>query len=106
MTWSKPSEWMHRILQVRGLPEVCRPGLGPPLAGEEVAAFRGRSLKADAYAYTFLDATYCKARVKGRVVSQRLWSSMRSVPTATGKSSASTSVTARTARSGPRSCAP
>jgi hypothetical protein len=26
----------------------------PPLAGEEVAAFRGRSLKDDAYPYVFL----------------------------------------------------
>ena len=37
---------------------------------EEVAAFRGRSLKSDAYPYVFLDATYCKARVNRRVVSQ------------------------------------
>ena len=37
---------------------------------EEVAAFRGRSLKADAYPYVFLDATYCKARINRRVVSQ------------------------------------
>ena len=37
---------------------------------EEVAAFRGRSLKEDAYPYVFLDATYCKARVNRRVVSQ------------------------------------
>jgi transposase-like protein len=37
---------------------------------EEVAAFRGRSLKADAYPYVFVDATYCKARVNRRVVSQ------------------------------------
>ena len=37
---------------------------------EEVAAFRGRSLKDDAYPYVFLDATYCKARVNRRVVSQ------------------------------------
>ncbi len=37
---------------------------------EEVAAFRGRSLKGDAYPYVFLDATYCKARVNRRVVSQ------------------------------------
>ena len=34
------------------------------------AAFRGRSLKDDAYPYVFLDATYCKARVNRRVVSQ------------------------------------
>ena len=37
---------------------------------EEVAAFRGRSLKGDAFPYVFLDATYCKARVNRRVVSQ------------------------------------
>jgi len=37
---------------------------------QEVAAFRGRSLKDDAYPYVFLDATYCKARVNRRVVSQ------------------------------------
>lgn len=37
---------------------------------EEVAAFRGRSLRSDAYPYVFLDATYCKARVNRRVVSQ------------------------------------
>jgi len=37
---------------------------------EEVAAFRGRSLKDDAFPYVFLDATYCKARVNRRVVSQ------------------------------------
>ena len=39
---------------------------------EEVAAFRGRSLKDDAYPYVFLDATYCKARVNRRVVSQAI----------------------------------
>lgn len=37
---------------------------------EEVAAFRGRSLKEEAYPYVFLYATYCKARVNRRVVSQ------------------------------------
>ena len=37
---------------------------------EEVAAFRGRTLKGAAYPYVFLDATYCKARVNRRVVSQ------------------------------------
>jgi putative transposase len=37
---------------------------------EEVAAFRGRTLKGEAYPYVFLDATYCKARVNRRVVSQ------------------------------------
>jgi transposase-like protein len=37
---------------------------------EEVDAFRGRSLKDAGYPYVFLDATYCKARVNRRVVSQ------------------------------------
>ncbi len=36
----------------------------------EVAAFRDRSLAEIAYPYVFLDATYCKARVNRRVVSQ------------------------------------
>ncbi|MBB5779365.1 hypothetical protein HD596_006121 [Nonomuraea jabiensis] len=37
---------------------------------EEVAAFRDRSLADQHYPYLFLDATYCKARVNRRVVSQ------------------------------------
>src|SRR4051812_30521165 len=37
---------------------------------EEVDAFRDRSLAGIAYSYVFLDATYCKARVNRRVVSQ------------------------------------
>jgi len=36
----------------------------------EVAAFRDRSLAAQQFPYVFLDATYCKARVDHRVVSQ------------------------------------
>ena len=36
----------------------------------EVAAFRDRSLAAQRFPYVFLDATYCKARVDHRVVSQ------------------------------------
>ena len=36
----------------------------------EVAVFRDRSLIDQAYPYVFLDATYCKARVNRRVVSQ------------------------------------
>jgi putative transposase len=36
----------------------------------EVAAFRDRSLSGQAFRYVFLDATYCKARVDHRVVSQ------------------------------------
>jgi putative transposase len=37
---------------------------------EEIHAFRDRSLSATAFPYVFLDATYCKARVNRRVVSQ------------------------------------
>ena len=37
---------------------------------EDVAAFRDRPLDGCAYPYVFLDATYCKARVAHRVVSQ------------------------------------
>ncbi|WP_432549102.1 IS256 family transposase, partial [Kineococcus arenarius] len=36
----------------------------------EVAAFTSRPLDAQATPYVFLDATYCKARLRGRVVSQ------------------------------------
>jgi len=36
----------------------------------EVEAFRTRPLDAQATPYVFLDATYCKARLRGRVVSQ------------------------------------
>src|SRR4051812_1036316 len=36
----------------------------------EVAAFRDRSLAEQPFPYVFLDATYCKARVNRRVVSQ------------------------------------
>src|SRR3954471_19464570 len=36
----------------------------------EVGAFRDRTLADTAYPYVFLDATYCKARVNHRVVSQ------------------------------------
>ncbi len=37
---------------------------------EEVGAFRDRSLDQTAFPYVYLDATYCKARVGRRVVSQ------------------------------------
>jgi putative transposase len=36
----------------------------------EVAAWRGRDLGEQAMPYVFLDATYCKARINGRVVSR------------------------------------
>jgi putative transposase len=38
----------------------------------EVALFRDRSLAAQPFRYVFLDATYCKARVNHRVVSQAI----------------------------------
>jgi transposase-like protein len=38
----------------------------------EVAAFRDRDLTSMGYPYVFLDATYCKARVNHRVVSQAI----------------------------------
>ena len=38
----------------------------------EVAAFRDRSLAGQPFRYVFLDATYCKARVDHRVVSQAI----------------------------------
>lgn len=37
---------------------------------EQIAVFRDRPLESIAYPYVFLDATYCKARVNHRVVSQ------------------------------------
>lgn len=36
----------------------------------EAAVFRDRDLSESTFPYVFLDATYCKARVGGRVVSQ------------------------------------
>jgi transposase-like protein len=39
---------------------------------QEVGAFRDRSLADTTYPYVFLDATYCKARVNHRVVSQAI----------------------------------
>ncbi|RQP08938.1 MAG: IS256 family transposase [Microbacteriaceae bacterium] len=39
---------------------------------EDVAAFRERPLDQTAYPYVFVDATYCKARVGRRVVSQAI----------------------------------
>jgi putative transposase len=39
---------------------------------EEVAEFRDRTLAAQDFPYVFLDATYCKARVGHRIVSQAI----------------------------------
>jgi putative transposase len=71
----------------------------------EVGAFRDRSLAGQAFPYVFVDATYCKARVNRRVVSQ-------AVVVATGVCGDGRRevlglgwATARTGRSGRRSCA-
>jgi putative transposase len=71
----------------------------------EVAAFRSRPLAHTAFPYVFLDATYVKARVDSRVVS-------RAVVIATGVTAdggrevlGCEVATARTAPSGPHSCA-
>lgn len=69
----------------------------------EVGAFRDRDLSAMEYPYVFLDATYCKARVITGSCPKRSWSRSGSPPTGGGKSLASTSATARTRVSGPRS---
>jgi len=71
----------------------------------EVAAFRDRSLAEQPFRYVFLDATYCKARVGHRVVSQAVVVATGVAATGGGRCSASMSATARTARSGRRSCA-
>ena len=73
---------------------------------EQVAVFRDRDLASVDYPYVFLDATYCKARVNHRVVSQ-------AVVLAVGVASDgrrevlgfATSVTPRTRASGPGFCA-
>jgi hypothetical protein len=39
---------------------------------DEVGAFRDRSLAGQTFLYVFVDATYCKARVDRRVVSQAI----------------------------------
>jgi putative transposase len=70
----------------------------------EVAAFRDRSLAGQPFRYVFLDATYCKARVDHRVVSQAVVVATGSLLMDAGRSSVSMSVTARTAPFGPRSC--
>jgi transposase-like protein len=71
----------------------------------EVAAFGSRSLAHTSFPHLFLDATYLKARVDGRVVSRAVVIATGSPPTAAARCWAWTSATARTARSGRRSCA-
>lgn len=78
----------------------------------EVAAFDDRDPSETASPYVFLDATYCKARIGGGkdgegspVVSQPSSWPLVSALTAAARSLGSRSMTVRTARSGPRSCA-
>jgi len=71
----------------------------------EVAAFRDRSLAEQPFRYVFVDATYCKARVDHRVVSQAVVVATGVAADGGARSSGSTSATPRTARFGPRSCA-
>jgi putative transposase len=71
----------------------------------EVAAFRDRSLAEQAFPYVFLDATYCKARVDRRVVSQAVVVATGVAADGHRRCSASPSATPRTGRSGRRSCA-
>lgn len=56
---------------------------------EEVAAFRDRSLAEQALPYVFLDATYCKARVNRRVVSQPVVIAIGAAADGAARSSAS-----------------
>jgi hypothetical protein len=70
----------------------------------EVRAFRDRPLSDQRFPYVFLDATYCKARVNHRVVSQRWGSPPAWPPTVVAKCSALTSAIPRTARFGPHFC--
>jgi putative transposase len=70
-----------------------------------VGAFRDRSLGEIAYLYVFLDATYCKARVNCRVVLQAVVIAAGVTADGCREVLSSMSVTARTGRSGPRSCA-
>jgi len=71
----------------------------------EVAIWRTRTIDHIAFPYVFLDATYCKVRLNGRVVSQ-------AVVIATGMSAdgrrevlGCAPATARPKTSGPSSCA-
>ena len=57
---------------------------------------RDRPLGEQRFPYVFLDATYCKARVSHRVVSQAVVIAPESPPTAAARCWALTSATART----------
>ena len=74
---------------------------------ERVAAFRNRTLGHVGFPYVYLDATYVHVRddALGQVVSRAVVIATGITAAATARSSASTSATARTRRSGPGSCA-
>jgi putative transposase len=61
----------------------------------EVAAWRTRPLDEKPFPYVFLDETYCKARINGRVVSQAVVIATGVSADATAKSSAARSGTAK-----------
>jgi mutator family transposase len=69
------------------------------------ARFGDRSLADVAYPHVFVDATYCKARVNRRVVSQAVVIATGVTGDGAAKRWGSTSAIRRTGRSGPRSCA-
>ena len=72
---------------------------------EQVAEFRNRPLDAGPYTFVWVDALTQKVREGGRMVNVHAWSRSASTPTATARSSASTSPPPRTAPAGWRSCA-
>jgi putative transposase len=72
---------------------------------EEVAVFRTRRLDHVAFPYVYLDATYIKARINHRIISRAVVVATGVTANGTARCSASTSATARTRCSGPRSCA-
>ena len=71
----------------------------------DLAEFRNRPLGHIEFPYVFCDATYVKGRVRGRVVSRAVSSGSVSPRPETERCLALMSATARTARSGRRSCA-
>lgn len=64
MTASRSTLGVDTDISKSEVPRICA-GLD-----EQVAAYDTRPLDPTAFPYMFLDATYCKARLGGRVVSQ------------------------------------
>ena len=90
----------HRHLQVRGVPDLRRPGR----RGRRVPR-TGRWPSTPSRTCSWTPPTARPGSTAGSSP-RPWWSPPGSPPTAAARSSASTSATARTARSGPRSCAP